>query len=266
MVAEFAQSLVDGEAPEDVPVLHLFNGPYVTVGTRRLNVPEGSQRLLVFVSLRSGRVCRRQAAGTLWPIGDEGRAAGNLRSSLWRLNRLGEPLLIADGTGLRAREDLLIDMHTVNAWASRLIAGRATRADLSIAPRNLDALELLPGWYDDWALIERERLRQRLLHALEAQSRQLVLAGLFAEAIEAAMIAVSAEPLRESAQRSLIEAHLAEGNLVEARRVFDAYAVLVARELHARPTPELQTLVRPPAPTHPPRHTGTVALRALPVT
>lgn len=244
MVADFAQQLVQGEFRRNVPVLHLFDGPYVTVGRRRLDVPEGSQRLLVFVSLRSGWVCRRQAAGTLWPIGDDGRACGNLRSSLWRLNRLGETLLIAEGTGLRAREDLLIDMHMVDAWASRVISGRATRADLRIAPRNLDALELLPGWYDDWALIERERLRQRLLHALEAQSRQLATAGLYAEAVEAAMIAVSAEPLRESAQRSLIEAHLAEGNLVEARRAFAAYAALIARELHAQPTPELRALVR----------------------
>jgi len=67
-----------------------------------------------------------------------------------------------------------------------------------------------------------------------------------AEAVEAAMIAVSAEPLRESAQRILIEAHLAEGNWVEGRRSFEAYRDLLARELGTGPGPELAAMVRRP--------------------
>jgi two-component SAPR family response regulator len=97
---------------------------------------------------------------------------------------------------------------------------------------------VLPGWYDDWALIERERVRQRLLHALEVLSRQFVRVRRCAEAVEAAMMAVSAEPLRESAQRTLIEAHLAEGNLIEGRRSFEAYRQVLRRELGAEPDPE----------------------------
>jgi hypothetical protein len=77
-------------------------------------------------------------------------------------------------------------------------------------PSWAEALELLPGWYDDWVLLEREPLRQRVLHGLEALSRHLVRAGRFAEAVEAAMVAVAVEPLRESAQRALVTAHLAE--------------------------------------------------------
>ena len=60
-----------------------------------------------------------------------------------------------------------------------------------------DALDLLPGWYDDWVVFERERLRQRLLHALEMLSLRLVRQGRFGEAVEAALL-VHAEPLRES--------------------------------------------------------------------
>jgi DNA-binding SARP family transcriptional activator len=66
-------------------VVHLLAGPYITVGPERREVPEGSKQLLVFVVLRRRRVERRQAAGALWPLGDEERAAGNLRSALWRL-------------------------------------------------------------------------------------------------------------------------------------------------------------------------------------
>src|ERR1700758_724523 len=62
----------------------LFGGPYVMHNGDRLEVPDGSKRLLVFVALSTGRVDRRYAAGSLWPEGSDERAAGNLRSALWR--------------------------------------------------------------------------------------------------------------------------------------------------------------------------------------
>jgi len=211
--------------------LHLFAGPYVTVGSRRQEVPEGSKQLLAFVALRRRRVERRQAAGTLWPFGDDARAAGNLRSALWRLRRAGIDVLVADKWSLVLSAEVLVDLHLTEQWATRLIEGRASEHDLAISPSVADALDLLPGFYDDWALIERERIRQRILHALEALSERLAAAGRFADAVEAAMLATSAEPLRESAQRALIKAHMAEGNLTEARRSYLAYQDLLQREL-----------------------------------
>jgi DNA-binding SARP family transcriptional activator len=57
------------------------------------------------------------------------------------------------------------------------------------------------------------------------------------------MVAAQADPLRESAHRALIEAHVAEGNLSEARRDFIAYRDLVRRELCVEPGRELCALV-----------------------
>jgi len=215
----------------DAVVVHLFAGPYVTVGAERREVPEGSKQLLAFVSLRRRRVERRQAAGSLWPFGDEERAAGNLRSALWRLRRAGINVLVADKWSLALNTNVLVDLHLMEQWAARLIEGRPAGRDLTVSSWVTDALDLLPGFYDDWALMERERIRQRILHALEALSERLAAAGRFADAVEAAMLATSAEPLRESAQRTLIKAHIAEGNLTEARRSYRAYHDLVHREL-----------------------------------
>jgi DNA-binding SARP family transcriptional activator len=225
-------------------VLHLFGGPYITVDRQRMDVPEGSKRLLAFVALHDRRVERRYAAGTLWPLGDDLRAAGNLRSALWRLKRACVPLIFADKCSLSLSEHVLVDFHVVNEWATRLINGSEVPSDLVVRPWGLDSLDLLPGWYEDWALMERERVRQRLLHALEALSVALVRSGRCAEAVEAAMLAVSNEPLRESAQRALIEAHIAEGNWVEGRRRFDAYRHLLLRELGTEPHSHLSDLVR----------------------
>jgi DNA-binding SARP family transcriptional activator len=223
----------------DVAVVHLFAGPYVTLAAKRWEVPEGSKQLLAFVALRRRRVERRQAAGTLWPYSDEERAAGNLRSALWRLRRAGINVLAADKWSLALNGDVLVDLHLTEQWATRLIEGRvAGDDDLALSPSVADALDLLPGFYDDWVLMERERIRQRILHALEALSERLATAGRFADAIEAAILATSAEPLRESAQRALIKAHVAEGNLTEARRSYRAYHDLLRRELGVAPSDE----------------------------
>jgi DNA-binding SARP family transcriptional activator len=248
MVADFVDALVARDYATDLSaVLHLFGGPFVTYGRRRVDVPEGSKRLLVFVALHRGRVERRYAAGTLWPAGDDVRAAGNLRSALWRLNGAGIDLLWADKYGLAMREDVVVDSQVVSAWAARVIGHSASVLDLRMMPCGAERLDLLPGWYDDWALVERERVRQRLLHALDALSRQLVRLRRCAEAVEAAAMAVKAAPLRESAQRALIEAHLAEGNWVEGRQSFDAYRKLLHRELGTQPDPELAAMVHRPA-------------------
>jgi DNA-binding SARP family transcriptional activator len=243
MSTDFIHTLLQRESDATRPVLHLFGGPYVSVGRHRIEIPEGSKRLLVFVALRSGRVERPYAAGTLWPGGDDTRAAGNLRSALWRLNKVEADLLETDKHTLALHPRVRVDLHLVADWAGRVAADGAPLADLRTLPRAFDALDLLPGWYDDWALIERERIRQRFLHALEAQSRNLALAGYHAEAVDAALLAVGADPLRESAQRALVQAHLSEGNWTEAHHAYLAYARMLRRELGVEPCREFTELI-----------------------
>jgi DNA-binding SARP family transcriptional activator len=266
MVAQLTESLVAQEAGDDLPVLHLFGGPFVTVGRRRVSVPQGSKRLLVFVALHRGQVERAHAAGTLWPVGSEYRAAGNLRSALWRLGRAELPLLTADKCYLALDRNLLVDAHLVAEWSARVIAGCASEADLAFLPSSAGALDLLPGWYEDWALVERERLRQRMLHALEALSRQLIGVGRLSEGVEAAGAAVAADPLRESAQRALIEAHLAEGNWSEGRRQFESYRETLRHELGIEPEPQLAALVHCPADRLGARDLHTASRRRVAVT
>jgi DNA-binding SARP family transcriptional activator len=103
--------------------------------------------------------------------------------------------------------------------------------------------DLLPDWDEDWVTLERERIRQVRLHSLDELCRRLRLLGRYAEAIDIGHQAVSAEPLRESAQSALIRAHLAEGNLIEARRQYDRYAELTKAELGIPPSDELRSLL-----------------------
>jgi DNA-binding SARP family transcriptional activator len=224
--------------------LCLLGGPFVIKNGSRLEIPEGSKRLVVFVTLNGSRISRRFAAGTLWPCGDDERAAGNLRSALWRLRGAGIDVLRANRGMLYLDPEASVDITQLSRWATRIIDGSADASDLLTLDLNPEALSLLPGWYDDWVIFERERLRQRMLHAMESLVRRLISHGLFADAIEVAMTAVGAEPLRESAQRVLIEAYLAEGNFVEARHAYVAYDAMLAAELGVSPSVELAQMVK----------------------
>lgn len=216
--------------------VRLFGGPTVEIDGTERAVPHGSCRLLAFAVLRPGRIERPYAAGVLWPDVEESRATSNLRSALWRMRRAGFDVLGSDKWSLWLDPGVQVDLRQTADWAGRLIHGVAGPDDLTLAGLAPDALHLLPGWYDDWVVIERERLRQRVLHALEALSRMLSERGDHADAIEVAFRAVGDERLRESAQRTLVQAYLAQGNQAEARQTYDEYARLIRAELGVDPS------------------------------
>jgi DNA-binding SARP family transcriptional activator len=218
-------------------------GPRLLVGGEPAALPESSLRLLVFLAFRRRPVPRRTVAAILWPDSDEARAGGNMRSAMWRLHGAAAAIVDRAGVGLAICPGVSVDLDEVNGWAERVTAGSQAPIDL-LVPETIDAaLDLLPGWYDDWVIFERERARARALHALEQVSLRLSARGRHAQAVEAAIAAVCSEPLRESAQRVLILAHLAEGNQVEAHRSYRAYRKLLEAELGVAPSAQLHELV-----------------------
>jgi len=117
----------------------------------------------------------------------------------------------------------------------------------------LDNEDLLPGWYEDWVLVDRDRIRNLKLHALEALSAQFARAGNGPAALDAALAALAIDPLRESAHRAVISLHVTEGNLVEARRQLTRLRGILHTELGVEPSRLTTDLVEGRgASTHPP--------------
>jgi DNA-binding SARP family transcriptional activator len=139
---------------------------------------------------------------------------------------------------------VVVDVREAEARAHRLIDRPQACPDVDLSGSGLGG-ELLPDWYDDWLRVERERLRQLRLHALEALAERLIGLGRHAEAIEVALEAVMCEPLRESAHRMLIAAHLAEGNRYEALRQYRRYCRAMREDLGLGPSEQLTALVAP---------------------
>lgn len=200
----------------------------------------GGQRLLALLALR-GRLPRTALAGTLWPNSTDARALASLRTALWQLGRRRPSPVETDHDHLSLRPAVVVDVHVVTGWASRIADGAAPDDDLDLSFAG--GGELLPGWYEDWVQFERERLRQMRLHALENVAVQLGQRRRYAAAIQTALEAIRLDPLRESAHRTLIGVHLSEGNVVEAVRNFDAFRCMLRAELGVEPSPRLRALV-----------------------
>jgi DNA-binding SARP family transcriptional activator len=215
-------------------------------GSAQPCVPRASQRLLAFLALRDGAASRATIAGTLWPDTTESHAYSNLRSALARLDRTCRKTLRTSKLEVGLAEDVRVDLHHSQALARRLLdpSTNPGQSDLGTAAFGALSADLLPGWYDDWVLIEAESWRQLRVHALEALALRLADVGRWGEAANAAGAAVRAEPLRESAHAALIKVHLAEGNQSEAVREFTGYRALLHAELGLEPTPQLCRLVQ----------------------
>lgn len=154
-------------ASPDRASLSLLNAFELRCDGHLVNLPLSAQRLLAFLALHEYPLQRVYVAGTLWIDASDDRAGACLRSSLWRLNRPGHLVVEATSTHLRLAPGVDVDLRRALAVAHRLLDGSADAADLDAGEEVLRG-ELLPDWYDDWLLFERERFRQVSLHALEA--------------------------------------------------------------------------------------------------
>ena len=93
--------------------------------------------------------------------------------------------------------------------------------------------------------MEQEYHRNLGLQALETLADELLISGRLGHALQVALTAVSREPLRESAHRTVVRIHVASGNPSEALRQYHFYRSLAHRQLDLDPSAQMELLVDP---------------------
>lgn len=233
------------QAPARVaPVVRMLGRFDITVDGEPVDVTVSGQRLVGFLALHDRPVTRLHAAGCLWLDHSEQRAQANLRSTLWRLRRACPELVSVVGGRIALGETVRTDLCDVVRVARALVEHAVEGAEPPLSIVAELSAELLPEWYDDFVEVERERIRQLRLHALEAFARHLARTGRPAQGLEAALAAVAVDPLRESAHRVAIEIHLGEGNLADALRQFRHLTRLLNDNLGIEPSERTEQLLR----------------------
>ncbi|MEP6871649.1 MAG: BTAD domain-containing putative transcriptional regulator [Anaerolineaceae bacterium] len=232
--------------PTHSVLLKLIGGFDLHVDGEPVAVSESSQRLMAYLAL-VGPNERRVIASHLWPDKAEDRAGANLRSAIWRLttpDNLARPIELVRGHHSRLQ---LADCVDVDAYTLEQVGwslSRGNRVNGHQVGAFLALGDLLPGWYEDWVLLERERLGQLQLHFLETIAYQLLCAGSPTAALDTALRLVALDPLREGSQRVLLTIYCSEGSLGQAQRQLDKYRSMLLEAFACEPKLSLGRILR----------------------
>jgi DNA-binding SARP family transcriptional activator len=227
--------------PAEQAFLTLLGGFELEIAGKPLALPRRVQRLIAFLALRGRPLHRAYVAGRLWLDASQEQAYGSLRVALWNARRLHCPVVEASTTHISLSRHVRVDAHAVVARAESILHGTGP-AGCDDVDLLVGAAELLPGWYEDWVLPEREWLHELRVLALERAGENLLAAQRNSEAAIAGLAAVHADPLRESAYSVLIRAHLAAGDVAEAFRHLHTFTTNIRGSLGVAPSTKMQEL------------------------
>jgi predicted ATPase/class 3 adenylate cyclase len=212
--------------------------------------------LLAFLAYHLEKSHSRDALiDLLWPDADPKAGRNSLSVALSSLRNQLEPpgvptgaVLIADRASVRLNPQMVsTDVAALReclATAERA-GGRTERVAALEDAVGLYSGELLPGFYEEWVLQEREWLSQQHFQALSQLIAALERAGDVHRALEHARQGVRADPLREEAQRELIRLLVAAGQPEAARRQYAELERLLQEQLGEAPSAETRALLAP---------------------
>ena len=127
-------------------------------------------------------------AGILWPESTDAGALASLRRAVLRTHRRCPGLLQPNRLDIGLAADVEVDVDEVRR-AAAATEHQLTEGEAGALLRQLVGEELLPDWYDDWVLPERESLEQLRAKALERIARQALEAGDLERSVDAARAA-----------------------------------------------------------------------------
>lgn len=215
----------------------------IQISSKPLPLPtsRSSRSLLAYLLLYNDRPhARTKLAGIFWPEMPEAQARGALRRALWDARHaVGENILLADRQQVWVAEDAPLWLD-VTEFENALSRGKIE--DLHTALQ-LYRGRFLEGVYEDWALLESNRLHEAYLNALERLIALTKSAGDYEAALEHARTLTAADPLRESAHREIMHLCYALGRPEAAIRQFEVCRHILRRELNIEPEHETIALL-----------------------
>ena len=228
--------------------VNLLGGFRITAGHERLVGFDQArvQQLLVYLLLHRRVPCsRQQIAFAFWPDTPDKQALKNLRTLLARMRQSlpdADRYLDVSPHTLQWRHDApntldIVDFEDACAQAAAAQERADSAEELAALKAAADIYggDLLAGWYDEWLVPERERLRQTYLEVLERLSVLLKEKHSYKEALGYAQRLVRADPLHEAVYRQLMQLHLALGDRANALRVYHTCATILRHELGVDP-------------------------------
>jgi WD40 repeat protein/DNA-binding SARP family transcriptional activator len=213
-------------------------------GKRIVISSRAGQSLLAYLAMTAGTPHRREKlAGTLWPDSSEENARKNLRQELWRIRKaIPSQSLSAENDYLLSDEYTITFNRSADYWLDVAILERPDLDPQTLTSSlSLYQGELLPGFYDDWVVFERERIQSLFESKMERLVEQLVEAERWTAVQEQCERWLALGTAPEPAYRALMLSYSARGDMAKVSSVYqrciddlhDRFGVEPSTETHA---------------------------------
>jgi len=232
--------------------ISLFGGLCVRHGADRRIELAGRKdgALLGYLAVSPGVLCPRETlASLLWSGSGDRQARDNLKHALVRLRRSLSPAspmpLVANRQSVTLERDLVtVD---VGVFEQLLADGAPEALERAVALYGgdlLDGIQVREAAFEDWLLVERQRLSALAVEASTRLMTQSLAAGRRDRAAAAARRVLSVDPLHEAACRTLMRVHAERAERAQALKLFESLRDRLRRELAVAPEDETVQLFR----------------------
>lgn len=240
--------------------IHLFGQVRIfnSEATEPAKVTHQVQGLLAYLLLHRHRSHSREVLAELfWGDHPQNRARGSMNTTLWRLRQILEPTETLRGTFLLAATAGEIAINPAGSYwlDAATFEDQSLRAMQQPVETMQDAdaaclettvqlytADLLEGFYEDWALRERERMHELYLNSLVHLMHYHAHRHAYNEGLRWGQRVLDQDQLREDVQREMMWLYLANGQRTRALQQYEVCRQVLAEELGLPPMAETQAL------------------------
>jgi DNA-binding SARP family transcriptional activator len=214
--------------------------------------------LLGYLTLFRHRLHAREVlAGLFWGESSEVRARNSLRTAIWRLRKVLEPTTIPKGTyiaatpmgevGFNRQSNHWLDVAEFENNTKKILAKHfkmITAEDVRNLENTLTLYkgDLLEGFYDEWALRERERLRSLYLKSQDHLLRYFSHHDAYGEGLACGRNILDLDPLREEIHREMMRLYYRSGQRAMALQQYENCRKILQTDLGVPPMEETRSL------------------------
>jgi len=229
--------------------LILFGGFQARAAGQVIDVPGRKERaLLALLAMPPGELrSRDKLCGLLWGDRGDKQAHDSLKQALHRLRSSFElvlPLPISADREFLAldRTGVAIDVQEFEQLISEGTPEAVERATALYRGDLLDGLDVRDPAFEEWLLIERQRLRSLQREALATLLDRHLASDARQQAGDVARRLLSIDPLREAAHRALMQNLVERGEAALALKQYQLCRDALQRELGVGPEVETERL------------------------
>ncbi|MFQ5922507.1 MAG: BTAD domain-containing putative transcriptional regulator [Anaerolineales bacterium] len=197
-----------------------------------------ARTLLAYLVLTRGtHHPRERLAGLLWPNSSESSARKNLRQALWQLRKaIGDTHLLVDTRSIAFNS-------TSDFWLDIALLEDSADQDLETEVSVYEG-ELLPGFYEDWIFLERDRLNAAFERKMQCLLTQLLQEQRWTEVLNWSERWIAQGHVPEAAYRALMMAHAAAGELSKVETAYQRCVEALRQEVGVDPSEDTAHLYK----------------------